>query len=99
VSDYDLNAIERESIITMNDSDGYVDIRSHQGKVIRRLEADDRFETVHVIRNEKGVERVGHFRIPTDKWSPVTGAKRRSNLTEEEKAERGRRLRGARNAD
>ncbi len=89
---------ERETIVRSSDGDDVVRIWTAQRTVITRLTKDDRFELVS--SGQQGGRVVwAEFTIPADKYSPVTGAKKRFNLSETEKqkrAERAAAMRAAR---
>jgi hypothetical protein len=87
-------APERETVITTTDADTRVRIWTAQRKYISRLKKNPAFTLVK--EGEHGSSPWAEFTIPADQWSPAGGAKRKLNLTVEQRAAAAQRLRVAR---
>lgn len=83
---------ERETSIVMSDANPVVLLWSAQRKYVNRVLADNRWTVLDSGVNEEGQPWVSAS-IPADKYSPLTGVKRASNLTPEQKAASAERLR------
>lgn len=89
-----LLAEERETTVTVTDADPNVLIWSARRKDITRLRKHPKaVETGSGFID--GTEWAS-FTVPSDQWSPASGIKRVSNLTDEQKAAGAERLRKAR---
>lgn len=75
-------AAERETVITVSDADDVVSIWTAQRPVILRLARDDRFTLT--ASGEHDGSPWASFTVPADRWSPLSGAKRRMSDTERE---------------
>ncbi len=89
-----LHASERETTVTTTDDDDTVRIWSAQRRHIGRMRRHPAFTEVASGLAE-GSEWA-EFTIPADQWSPATGAKRRSGLSDEQKRAAAERLRAGR---
>jgi hypothetical protein len=83
---------ERETVINCTDADDVVRIFTCQARYLGRLRRDPRF--VEVRSGRYGDTPWGEFEIAATEWNPVTGAKRRVTLTEEQRQARAARLPG-----
>lgn len=83
---------ERETTLTMNDESDVVLLWSAQRKYVNRVLADDRWTVLESGVNEEGQPWVSAS-IPASKYSPLTGVKRKNNMTPEQKAAAAERLR------
>lgn len=89
-----LSAPERETVVTVTDDDRFVRIWTCQRKFIGLLHKHPSFQCTKA-GNIDGTPWA-EFEIEADQWSPVTGAKRRSNMTAEQRATAAARLKAAR---
>ena len=89
-----LTAAERETTVTVSDDSDAVTIWTAQRKHITRLRKNPAFTEVRA--GYHGSTEWAEFTIPADQWSPASGAKRRSNLSDEQKRAAAERLRLAR---
>jgi hypothetical protein len=89
-----LNAAERETTVNATDDDSLVRIWTAQRRHIGRLRRHPAFTEVASGLTE-GSEWAS-FTIPADQWNPATGAKRKSNLTDEQRQASAERLARAR---
>lgn len=80
-----LTAPERETTIISTDGDDLVTIETAQRRHITRLRKNPAFAEVATGTYE-GSEWA-RFTIPARDWSPATGAKRKRNLTDEQREE------------
>jgi len=87
-------ATERETVITVSDEDKLVHIWTAQRPVINRMQKHPSFTLLKAGTYEGSPW--AEFTIPADQWNPVTGAKRRSNLTDEQRAAAAERMRQVR---
>lgn len=81
-----LNAYERETVVNTSDGDTVARVLTHQAKYINRLK---KHPDATLVRegNEDGTAWA-EFTIPADRWSPLSGIKRRSApISEERRAE------------
>lgn len=78
-----LNGDERETSITMSDGDDKVRIWTAQRPVITALRKKDQVK--EISNGFIGTTEWASFTIDKDQWSPATGVKRRSTMTEEQK--------------
>ena len=83
-------ATERETVITVNDEDKLVHIWTAQRPVINRMQKHPSFTLLKAGTYEGSPW--AEFTIPADQWNPVTGVKRKLNLTAEQKAVRAERM-------
>lgn len=90
-----MNAVERETVITTSDADDHVHIWTAQRTVITACSKRPEIVTVGEGFTKDGTAWA-EFRIPARLWSPVTGLKRKSSMTDEQKAAATARLREAR---
>lgn len=87
---------ERETIVRADDAKSPVTVWTAQQKYVRRFrKAIAAGKPVVEVRTGPDDEWA-EFEIPHDQWSPLTGLKRVSNLTPEQKAASAARLREAR---
>jgi len=91
-----LHASERETTIASTDADETVRIWSAQRRHIGRMRRHPAFTEVGSGFHD-GSEWA-EFTIPADQWNPASGAKRKSNLTDEQRAAAAERLAKARGA-
>lgn len=87
-------AHERETVIVSSDGDAAVRIWTAQRKFINRLRKDQRFTELRSGITD-GTEWA-EFEIPATDWNPVSGAKRKRSLTDEQRREVAERLRRGR---
>lgn len=85
-------AEERETTITLNDAQDVVLLWSAQRKYVNRVLADKRWTVLDSGVNDAGQPWVSAS-IPANRYSPLTGAKRTSNMTPEQKRAAAERLR------
>jgi hypothetical protein len=78
-----VEAAERETTITTSDADDLVTIWSAQPGVIGKLRRNPNF--TEVDSGSYGSSAWARFTIPADRWNPATGAKRRVNLSDEQR--------------
>lgn len=90
-----MNPFERETVVTSSDGDDFVSVYTCQRRYISRLRKHPKAVETGSGTHE-GTEWVT-FRIPAKQWSPVSGIKRTSTLTPEQRAASAERLRRARN--
>ena len=88
-------AAERETTVNLDDGATHAIIWTAQRKFFNRLKAHP-----DVTLCREGVSPTGQpwgeFTIPADRYSPVSGIKRRSNMSPEAKAAAAARLKAAR---
>jgi hypothetical protein len=89
-----LHASERETTVTTTDADDTVRIWTAQRRHIGRMRRHPAFTEVGTGFYD-GSEWA-EFAIPADQWPPASGAKRKSNLTDEQKQAAAARLAAAR---
>ena len=89
-----LTAPERETVVNVSDDAEVVRIWSAQRRHITRLRKNPSF--TEVATGFYGTTEWAEFTIPADSWSPASGAKRKSNLTDEQRRAAGERLRAVR---
>ena len=80
-----LTAPERETTIISTDGDDLVTIETAQRRYITRLRKNPRF--LEVAQGEFEGSEWARFTVPASEWNPATGAKRKRNLTEEQREE------------
>lgn len=85
-----LSLEERETHVYVSAVGDWVTIDTSILKDLRALSKDDRFERIG--GGVKDGTPWGLFRVSAKDWNPVTGAKRKRNLSEAERAEIGERL-------
>lgn len=76
---------ELETTITYTTASENVTVWTCRAPDYRRLSKDSRFCCTATGKYEDGTVW-GEFTIPASQWNPVSGAKRKSNLTDEQKA-------------
>lgn len=86
-----LSAEERETTITATDADDLVRIWTCQRKHITKLRSNVSFTEVR--SGFHGTTEWAEFTIPADKWNPASGAKRKHNMTPEQREAAATRLR------
>ena len=91
-----LSAAERETTVTITDADDMVRIWTAQRRYLGRLRRHPSF--TEVKSGTHGGTEWAEFTIPARDWNPATGAKRKSNMTDEQKAALAERLRAVRGA-
>lgn len=91
-----LTAAERETTVTTTDADDTVRIWTAQRRHIGRMRRHDAFTEVKT--GTIGGSEWAEFTIPADQWNPASGAKRKSNLTDEQRQASAARLAAAREA-
>ena len=92
-----LTAPERETTVLSTDGDDVVVIESAQRRYLTRLRKNPSFTEVATGTYE-GTEWA-RFTIPARDWNPASGAKRRRNLTDEQRGELRDRLAKARKSE
>ena len=92
-----LTAPERETTIISTDGDDLVTIETAQRRYITRLRKNPRF--LEVAQGEFEGSEWARFTIPARDWSPATGAKRKRNLTAEQREELRQRFAKARKSE
>ena len=80
-----LTAPERETTVISTDGDDLVTIETAQRRHITRLRKNPAFTEV-VAGTYEGTEWA-RFTIPASEWNPATGAKRKRDLTPEQREE------------
>ena len=90
-----MTAPERETTVVSTDVDDVVTIETAQRRYLTRLRKNPSFTEV-AAGSYEGTEWA-RFTIPSRDWSPATGAKRKRNLTDEQREELRDRLANARN--
>ena len=93
---HSLSAAERETTVTITDADDMVRIWTAQRRYLGRLRRHPSF--TEVKSGTHGGTEWAEFTIPAAEWNPATGAKRKSNMTDEQKAALAERLRAVRAA-
>lgn len=87
-----MNAAERETVITVSDADDHVHVWTAQRPVITAM-----LKRSEIVTLRQGYDKAGtawaEFSIPARLWSPVTGLKRKSSMTAEQKQAAADRLR------
>jgi len=91
-----LTAPERETTVTTTDSDGEVRIWTSRPRHIGELKRHPAYKLV--AEGSYGSSPWAEFVIADADWSPATGARRKLNLTPEQRAAIGERLRRNRQA-
>ena len=86
-------AEERETTITTSDADDVVRIWTGQRTYITKLRKNTNVREIKTGFFE-GSEWA-EFEVDSDKWNPVSGVKRAVNMTPEQRAATGERLRAA----
>lgn len=84
-------AAERETVINASDGDDVVRIWTAQRRFITRLQKNPRVKQVG--SGEHDGTPFYAFEIPASEWNPVSGVKRQSNMTDEQKRAAAERLR------
>lgn len=93
---HSLSAAERETTVTITDADDVVRIWTAQRRYLGRLRRHPSY--TEVKSGTHGGTEWAEFTIPASEWNPATGAKRKSNMTDEQKAALAERLRAVRGA-
>lgn len=85
-----LSLAEQETTVSYVRGDDLVQIYTAVPAHVRRLSEDARFTKV---KSEfEGDHEIATFTIPRTEWNPVSGAKRRRDLTDEQREELARRF-------
>lgn len=87
-------AVERETVINASDGDDVIRIWTAQRRFITRLQRNPRVKQVGSGEHDGTPYYV--FEVPASEWNPVSGVKRASRLTDEQKKATAERLRQAR---
>ena len=93
---HSLSAAERETTVTITDADDMVRIWTAQRRYLGRLRRHPSF--TEVKSGTHGGTEWAEFTIPARDWNPATGAKRKSSMSDEQKAALAERLRAVRAA-
>ena len=96
LSKFSLTPYERETIVNASDGDGVVRIWTAQRKHITRMRRNDSF--AETATGYHGGTEWAEFTIPASDWNPASGAKRKRNLTDEQRQALADRLAKAREA-
>lgn len=91
-----LSAAERETTVTATDADDTVRIWTCQKRYLGRLRRHPSF--TEVATGFHGSTEWAEFTIAAADWNPATGAKRKSGMTDAQKAALAERLRAVRKA-
>lgn len=91
-----LTAPERETVVNADDDASTVRIWTAQRRYITRLRRNSAF--TETATGFHGSTEWAEFTIPAADWNPASGAKRRVNLTDEQRQAAADRLRAAREA-
>ena len=91
-----LSSDERETVITVTDADPVVRIWTAQRRHITRMRKHDSF--TETATGYHGGTEWAEFTIPATDWNPATGAKRKRNLTDEQRQALADRLAKSREA-
>lgn len=86
-----LTAPERETTVTTTDADDQVRIWTSRRRHIGELKRHPAYELVD--EGMYGDSPWAEFVIPDARWSPATGARRRVNLSDDQRAELAERMR------
>lgn len=89
-----MNPYERETIVNASDGDDEVRIWTAQRRYITKLRNHPR--ATEVKGGFYGTSEWAEFTIPASQWNPVSGIKRQSTMSEEQRAAAGERLRAMR---
>lgn len=89
-----LSSDERETVITVTDADQSVHIWTAQRRHITRMRKHDSF--TETGSGYHGTTEWASFTIPARDWNPASGAKRKRNLTDEQRQALADRLAKAR---
>lgn len=89
-----MNALERETVVNASDGDEVVRIWTAQRRFITRLRKHPRVSQIRT--GFVGETEWAEFTVPSDQWNPVSGVKRTSAMTEEQKSAGAARLAAAR---
>lgn len=87
-------ATERETVVNCSDGDDTVRIWTAQRRFITRLQRHPK--ATLVASGEHDGSAWAEFEIPASEWNPVSGIKRASNLTDEQRRAAAERLAKAR---
>ena len=96
LSKFSLTPYERETTVNASDGDGVVRIWTAQRKHITRMRRHDSF--TETATGYHGGTEWAEFTIPASDWNPASGAKRKRNLTDEQRQALADRLAKAREA-
>ena len=91
-----LSSDERETVITVTDADQSVHIWTAQKRHITRMRKHDSF--TETATGYHGTTEWASFTIPARDWNPASGAKRKRNLTDEQRQALADRLARSREA-
>lgn len=85
-----MNAAERETVVNATDDDEVVRIWTAQRRFITKLRRHPRITELRTgfVDGTEWAE----FTVPSDQWNPVSGVKRVSTLTDEQKQASAERL-------
>ena len=87
-------AVERETVINASDADDTVRIWTAQRRFITRLQKHPR--VVQTGSGEHDGTPYYTFEVPASEWNPVSGVKRQSNMTDEQRQAAAERMRQVR---
>lgn len=96
LSKFSLTPYERETTVNASDGDGVVRIWTAQRKHITRMRRHGSF--AETATGYHGGTEWAEFTIPASDWNPASGAKRKRNLTDEQRQALADRLAKAREA-
>ena len=94
LSKFSLTPYERETTVNASDGDQVVRIWTAQRKHITRMRRHDSF--TETATGYHGGTEWAEFTIPASDWNPASGAKRKRNLTDEQRQALADRLAKAR---
>ena len=83
LSKFSLTPYERETTVNASDGDQVVRIWTAQRKHITRMRRHDSF--TETATGYHGGTEWAEFTIPASDWNPASGAKRKRNLTDEQR--------------
>jgi hypothetical protein len=89
-----MNADERETVVNASDADDTVRIWTAQRRYITKLRRHPKVTEIRA--GHDGSTEWAEFSVPADQWNPVSGVKRASNLSDEQRAAAAERLAQAR---
>ena len=87
-------AVERETVINASDGDDVIRIWTAQRRFITRLQKHPR--VVQTGSGEHDGTPYYTFEVPASEWNPVSGVKRQSNMTDEQRQAAAERMRQVR---
>ena len=94
LSKFSLTPYERETTVNASDGDQLVRIWTAQRRHITRMRRNDSF--TETATGYHGGTEWAEFTIPSADWNPASGAKRKRNLTDEQRQALADRLAKAR---